>query len=827
MRIRKKIVKVAAILGMAGLGLWSLGAVTAQAADATDLPKYQTNAAALKAAPQGVDLTSDEYSTYFTINKSIKGTDSTNSAVLKGTDDGVGSPSGKGNSVIQISSSGNFNTWGSIWSSEKKFDLSKPETASMWVFLSGPTNASVGDGMAFVLQNDEDGTQAFSGTTTTGVSGGISSPVKTTVDVPGVGESMGVWGMDPSEYTSHDLATSAIQNSWALEFDTFNNNFKPDLPNILIANWDLDDDYHPSSFDSGNYFNNFDSKGEPEGSGTTVGSDNHIASNYPGNKNTYTSESQLGQKKTWTPVGKYSYIIPYTDKYYYYKMTHLGYLDEGATGQEGSMTDYRWHHITLDYTPPTGSDTNGQMTYTFNDKDPVTGVPQASSDSQTVPINLSKLNADGDDSKVYWGFTGSTGGSASENNLVVFDQLPGEAETAATATLSQKNDDGTFSAVDSSTAALTGGTTVKLEYDFKRTGGLKDWNDINAELTIPKSISLTSGTVSRPDGSNDAVDLSKQSGTDLPITLGRDGNGLTLSGSQGGKVTLYGTVGDMTATEDSTTSYFQGSNATSAAKLTGFSVKQATLSMDIDDAASTLKVNFGSEGSDVKVIGVVVATDKTLPRSDITIYPTLNGEELASFKADDEAHIQSGYGTDGFNYTIPNDKLKKGANTISFRAETASGDKSVPISREITAGALELRSTGDLSYGSSMLNGAGTILERDNAWSLYVDDSLVTKNTWELDAATTGMYRDGTPTNPKLDGALIFKDSQDDSSNPGVELSMVPLKIDSGGTDGTSQSTNIAADWNDDTGIRLKINSGATEGTYSGEITWTFVNSAS
>lgn len=823
MRIRKKIVKVAAMLAMAGLGLWSLGAVTAQAADATELPKYTNNSAALAAAPQGVDLTSDEYSTYFTINKSIKGTDSTNSAVLKGTDDGVGSPSGKGNSVIQITSSGQQNKWGSIWSTDDKFDLSQPETASMWVFLSGPMYGSVGDGMAFVLQNGK--TDAFSGTTTTGVSGdNIFNQTKTTVDVPGVGESMGVWGADPQEYTSHDLAGSAIQNSWALEFDTHDNSYIPPTTPLISVNptWDLDANYNPTSFDAGKYYNTF-KDGKPTGSGGTISTDNHIASNYPGSPDTYTPVTEKGMKTTWDPFNVYR---KYSYNYYYYKMTHLGYLDEGATGQDGSMTDYRWHHITLDYTPPTGGETNGQMTYTFNDKDPVTGAPQASSDSQTVPIDLSAFKLTGDDTSVRWGFTGSTG-EATANNLVVFDQLPGEAETSATATLSQKNDDGTFSTVDSSTAALTGGTTVKLEYDFKRTGGLKDWNDINAELTIPKSISLTSGTVSRPDGSNDAVDLSRQSGTNLPITLGRDGNGLTLSGSQGGKVTLYGTVGDTTATEDSTTSYFQGSNATSTAKLTGFSVKQATLSMDIDDTASTLKVNFGSGGSDVKVIGVVVATDKTLPRSAITIYPTLNGEELASFKADDEAHIQSGYGTDGFNYTIPNDKLKKGANKISFRAETASGDKSVPISREITAGALELRSTGDLSYGSSMLNGAGTILERDNAWSLYVDDSLVTKNTWELDAATTGMYRDGTPTNPKLDGALIFKDSQDNSSNPGVELSTVPLKIASGGTDGTSQSTNIAADWNDDTGVRLKINSGATEGTYSGEITWTFVNSAS
>lgn len=820
MRTKKGILKAAAIVAMAGLGLWSLGETTAQAVgvDSTAYdgkPKY-SNAAALAAAPQGVDLTSPDYSTYFTINTSISGTSVKNSAVVKGPSDGVGSPSNKGNSVIQISSSGTKNSWGSIWSAEESFDLSKPETASMWVFLSGPMYGDVGDGMAFVLQNE--GTSAFSGTTTTGKTGSLL-PQKTTVDVPGVGESMGVWGMDPSEYTSHDLAGSAIQNSWALEFDTHDNSYIPPTTPLLsiTPNWDLDSNYSPSSFDAGQYFNSFNKDGDPTGTAGTIGADNHIASNYPGSTATYTTKSELGMKTTWNQMS-----IPiwgsYSTSYYYYKMTHLGYLDEGTTKADDSMTNFRWHHITLNYTPPTDEDANGEMTYTFNDKDPSTGAPQASSESRTVPIKLSEFNLTSD-KKVRWGFTGSTG-EATANNLVIFDQIPGEAESSATATLSQKGDGGSYSTVDSNTGALSGGTPVKLEYDFKRTGGLKDWKDINAELSIPSSISLTSGTVTTPSGDSD-VDLSKLDGTKLPVALGSDGNGLTLSGSQGGKITLYGTIKNADASEASTTSYFQGSNATSAAKLTSFSTKKSVLSMDIDKDKSTLQVNSG--GDDAKVIGVAVPdADSKISAADITIHPSLsNGEPLDSFKLDDEKYFNPDYGSTGFTYPVANDKLSKGSNTISFYATDTAGDRSPVVSTEITAGFIQLgAASGDLSYGSSELTGGNRILNRDNDWSLSVDNSLISGTDWELDAQTTGMFRDGTPTEPRLDGSLIYTDSQGATS----QLNSTPVKIASGSSDGTTKSTNIAENWSDDTGIRLKVNSGATEGKYSGEIQWTFKN---
>lgn len=795
MQVRKGFLGMVTVT-VAGLGLWGT-TVTAGAKSTV----YYTGAAALTGAPQGVDLNSADNQGEFTISNNVDGTTGSNSAQLVD----AGSPTGIGNSAIQISKAGTTNSWGSIWSTNKTFDLSQPETASMWIYASGENANSIGDGMAFVLQNDKDGVNAFANTKVFD----SSSSTTPTVDDPGIGESMGVWGVDPESYNKANLGDSAITNSWALEFDTASNAYTPTRGAEVSA---------PSSFDLGKYYNSFDADGNPTGSGTTVNSkDNHIASNYPGDSSIYTGTTQYGSHPAWDPG---LLLIPatwnsnYFANYYYYTMKHLGYLDEGVTGS-GNLSDHRWHHITMTYTPPTGSDANGSMTYTYDDKNADTGQSQTPANSATVPIILSKFSLADGSTKVRWGFTGSTGANT-ENNYVIFDQIPGEADTSASATLSQKGSDGSYSTVSSGTT-LTGG----LEYDFKRTGGIKDWKDVNADLKIPSSLSLTSGTITNPDGSDGgSVDLSKLSGTDLPVSMGTTGDGVTLSGTQSGKIILYGTVKDTAATEGSTTSYFQGSNASSVAQLTGFSVKKAALNMDIDDSASTLKVNYGN-GKDARVVGVAVPTDTTLSRSDITIHPTLNGVALDSFKMDDEDYINSNYGNTGFTYPIANDKLKSGPNTISFYATDTAGDTSPTISRTITAGTVQLGATsGDLSFGSSALTGVDDVLSRDGTWSLNVDDSLTSGSTWELDATTDGLFQQDTATATQLDGALTYTDSSGTT-----DLGTSATKVASGTSDGTTTSTNIAEGWTTDTGLRLRVNSGAVAGSYTGTIKWTFVNS--
>ncbi|MCT4490165.1 hypothetical protein [Levilactobacillus parabrevis] len=831
MRMRKGILGVAVTLAVAGLGLWS--GMVAHAAESV----YYNYADALAGAPQGVDLNSDEYKDYFWHGDDISGATSSNSATL--VDAGK---TGANNSAIRISRAGETNTWGAIWSNDKVFDLMKPQTASMWVYASTEAayvKAGLGDGMAFVLQNSKDGVHAFS-------KAGMPDKNNNTVYTPGTGESMGVWGMDPKDWHSTDLAKNAISNSWALEFDTFNNTYDPPTKTLILGNpqWNLNAPYAPSSFDLGSYYNSFDASGKPTGSaGKINGSDNHIASNYPGDSATYTGVSRDGYRgNIWgqlvlgTPNW---YTNDYTSSsYYFYKMTHLGYLDEGknADATTDKLTDHRWHHVTLTYTPPTSVDGIGKMKYVYDDKNSDTGADKTPANSAEVPIKLSEFGISADSTKVRWGFTGSTG-TSTENNLVIFDQVPGDVENSSSATLSAKGDSGNYTPVDStaSTPTLSGGTPVKLDYIFRRDGGLKAWQDVNASLTIPKSIQLTSGEIKNPDGSDGgSVDISKLNGTTLPVSMGSNGNGVTLTGTQNGEITLYGTIADGEATESSSKSYFKGSNASSTAEMTGFKVSKSRLAMDIDDATSTLHVNY--EGAlDANVIGVVVPDDKNVMPADVTIHPTLNGTDLDTFKQGDSDYYEGTHGTTGFKYDIPISKLKPGSNTISFYATDTNPDdgRSPVVSTEVIAGTVDLGDTSeDMSFGNMTLTGSGanTTLKRDNDWGLDVIDSRAPgSDDWQLyayaDPLTTDPKQTAVPTT--LDGYLVYP-SADGTDKPLGTSPGTATQVASGAPSGddTTKTTNIAEKWTDNSGIRLLVRGGATAGNYSGSIHWTFVNSA-
>lgn len=139
---------------------------------------------------------------------------------------------------------------GTIWTSnEAAMNLNENEKASMWLYL-GNGNSSAADGISFVMQNDDRGVGASS-------TNAAGQPLN--------GQTLGVWGGDArTDFTkpvdTQAIADSAIQKSWALEFDTFANGTSTDLRN-------------------GKADNDFDAD--------ITGGYPHIGSNYPGDKNSY------------------------------------------------------------------------------------------------------------------------------------------------------------------------------------------------------------------------------------------------------------------------------------------------------------------------------------------------------------------------------------------------------------------------------------------------------------------------------------------------------------------------------------------------------------
>lgn len=248
MKLRNRI-----ILGMVALLSLGIGwnACVAQADTAAEN--------AMKSAPQGIKV-----APYFTVPSGIgqDGKQKNVASVLANS----GNSSLYPMDGVQISSLDTNGAGGAIWSNGKTFDLNQNQRASMWIYISGKDisyASQMADGMAFVLQDDpnmQKDNQSFA----------FSAP----------GESLGVWAKDNGS-SNNDINSSAIQSSWALEFDTHMNDATPD-PGFLSMPTTAD------YFDGGKGFGYNPSSGSsPEEN--VAGQ--HIASGYPADADTYTQQT--------------------------------------------------------------------------------------------------------------------------------------------------------------------------------------------------------------------------------------------------------------------------------------------------------------------------------------------------------------------------------------------------------------------------------------------------------------------------------------------------------------------------------------------------------
>jgi len=243
------------------------------------------------------------------------------------------------------------------------FDISHNQTASMWLYFGvyeyylkdkdgnylhdnygNYIQTSIpGDGMAFVIHNSKKGKNAIA----------MSAD-----GIPVNGQSMGVWGADwnKNETDHSKIAATAIDNSWALEFDTFINNLT-DKDKISGEG---------VSFDASSPAN----------------AHQHIASNFPGLPSTYINRNNGTN---------------------YFVMHHNSF------NAVDHLVDNKWHHVTIKWTPAPEGTTVGTMSYFYDDKDPTTGAKNDNPiESTDIPVDTTNFNLK-DGTKLYWGFTGSTG----------------------------------------------------------------------------------------------------------------------------------------------------------------------------------------------------------------------------------------------------------------------------------------------------------------------------------------------------------------------------------------------------------------------------------
>lgn len=647
---------------------------------------------------------------------------------------------------------------GVIWSKRDQtetynqnfIDINKKQTMSMWMFFGGAHSyggADTGDGMAFVLQNSTKADNAFTTIPSTGF----------------VGESLGVWGSE-SKITdaSSTVANRAIDNSWALEFDTF-----PNAQN-----------------DVGN---NFDHQ---EGLGYV---NNHIGSNYPGEPATYLTDKD----------GKVGMIL-----------NHMNLITsvKGATYPTNFLTDDRWHHVTMTWTPASSGSTIANMNLKYDDKK-IDGTVTTPSIDQNSSIDLTKFNLNGGN-KLYWGFTGSTGGST-ENNLIIFESIPAIVEADAGSTMYDESsqryiEDATTE--DPNRNVVYDGDKVDINYNLKYLSGSQDWKSIVADMKLPEKIDYSDAEITYTDASGKTItetisELNGMTNNEVTHALAQS---LSLSKYVSAKITFKGTVNNGSDTTDSNVAAehasFDGTNLQKDTMTQAFIVKHtAKLNLAVYGKDTLTAVL----GNDVNLQAQASYSDgTTIDPSDYEVHTVVNNSSETSISDMDANPL---------TFKVPADQIQKGTNTVTMylvNKKTHIASNTINFTINANDVGLQLQVANESHFKTVQAYPSEKIIGRANDWLVKVIDNRAAGSKWDLTAQATEM-------SDNFKGNLIFIDKKGDSAQ-----TMTNKLIDiEDGVKSNDVNTDVSSNWSSDTGVLLKQTGLVDAGTYDATVTWTITDS--
>ncbi|EIW12406.1 cell surface protein, CscC family [Lactiplantibacillus pentosus KCA1] len=697
-------------------GLWA-GTAQIQAADE----------ASLATAPSGLNQLDKLFTLPAAFNSGV-----TNSASIAD----VTNASSPNTQAIQVING--KKQMGGFWSNDaNRFDLNKDATFKMWLYLGSSTSTSkAGDGMAFVLQNDPNGTTASAKVSSSSI----------------IGETLGVWGVDTNNklQDGDEFAKTAIQNSWALEFDTYTN-----------TSTGYSDAGKGDAFDNGI-------------------KKQHIATGYPGSASQYINNSV----KSLDITG----IIWSTR--YFFTQTHHNLVTNMTLG------DSKWHHLVMNWNAASKT-----MTYTFDDVNP-DGSATGGGFTQSEVLDTSQFNSS--DGLMRWGFMGATG-SNSGNNMVVIESAPNLVDASAAVKVTDKTKN----------REITTGSQLKakhkVQYDYQLTyqSGQLDWDNVTAELNLPKYVTFDSAKVTYADGSEQALTAPTADATKVDYSLNK-----ALSASQKtATITLTGTANDVTVNQNTTVT-----SATFKNKVFETSTEAPDYLITVDQPMGIYIRNNPytvANGEDVTIKGIVAVEDsEQLTNEKVTLHPTVNGQEMPTVQMSNDE--ESGF----FSYKIKASQLHVGDdNKLEIWASDPYENESpVGVANiTVTGGELSFKSVSKNStFKSITLDGQAQTTDREDDWQLVVRDSRGKGSSWQLQASATNFKTTGGQT---LAGDVLFREG-----DKTTVLNSNGTVIDSHTTTSDNDDYDVLSDWTSKSGILYRSNAGAVPGSYTGDITWTLTD---
>lgn len=609
----------------------------------------------LKAAPSGMKLGNlFEYPTTYTGSKTVN-----NSVQVRTA--GGSNP----NPVDVIQMTNGDKQVSSIWGRKTNpddsskdynyFDLSKEQTISGWIYV-GPTYNVSGDGITLVLQNDDNGINAIGRYHKDNL-------LLSDDDYAASGESLGVYGSTDSQFTTTDpsqLSSSAIQNSFALEFDSFRNDSVVTGSAIDLAMGNIKDSYFDNLLDSQN---TAETKGQ------------HVAWSYPADSGTY-------EKKAYP----FFNFFGMHHQNVIQNVTIGGYDDEKtATGKDA------WHHFSFTYKPDTDDSNYGYISYVYNDREndgtvkPYRTWDKRPRDSDSpIKIDLRKFNLKDGQTKIRWGFTSSTGSpnSTPGSNDIIVEKIPSVLNVLDQSGLYDVTQGRNIKDLDHRAANPTDddkdytvddGDKLAFTYNLNYSSGITGTGDIKAKIQLPQNVLYQNddnnhiGEIDYTDDPNSKtyIDASQLSTTtnaegDDVQTLNLDLSALSEKNTNV-KVTIYGTANAPTSNTLKTTTVnpehtsYKSDYYNNDVMSYGFMITNERLQIAADKDSETQKVKLSDDFN-------LTGTAKYLMSS------KFNGDDLSVY-----GEI---YDKDG------NDTDLKSTWTVPVAKDSTTGDFSLNIPKE-------------------------------------------------------------------------------------------------------------------------------------------------
>ncbi|AKP68307.1 lectin-like domain-containing protein [Companilactobacillus ginsenosidimutans] len=666
-------------------------------------------------------------------------------------------------SILKVTS--NTYQTGAIWSNVSKdnyIDVDKDQTLSMWLYLgnNGGVISYTGDGMAFVLQNDKKGVKAIS---------------KRNNGTVGTGQTLGVWGYDYNarkKLNREDIAKTAIQNSFAIEFDTFLNN-----GNVI-------------DLDKGNSFDSGDDKHEEI-------TREHIAMNYPDAPSTYTPISGMNN---------------------HFRMEHEQLRQIGMNNTKRMLSDKTWHHMTIHW--HNKDENTGTLSYEFNDKNIVTRsvnksgeIVSASMDVDINHFDLPHLDSKNVVRKLRWGFTGSTG-QETENNLIVFESVPSMLNGNVSPSIYDDTQQKEVTSNDNQTFV---GDQLSFKYELKYLSGQNSWNKNMATIDIPREVKYKSAEVIYSDGAREIIPAGAF-----------DENASKLTYTLQNELNLQNSSATIVIRTESNNVYKDLHVGPAHAKF-----ESPYLILDTDTESFNIKYNSihirtePSEGKtfdsiqsidDSNQIKVFVDKDNNtwMPKSHLVV--NFNG------KIDniDISNLRKGV---PYKIVLDKNKFHPGENTFEvYAVENASSQRSPKkvLKYYVKEQKDDLKLVFNKLVSFKPVNGGeqGQLVHRNKDWEIEVVDSRQSGNHWTLLAQATGLKNEHSGDSD-LNGELVFID------DAGISHSLKGYQQIKAGPSVTSevQSMDIQKLWSPNRGILLKLHGKNNPGHYHGKIDWCLTDS--